>query len=107
MPFCFFKGLVIEDNYSADHGDICKKLCSAFAISDFVPGADRRSRVEDAQCLVEAICAKDHARGSKTLAAWSQQAKQTCASKRNFNSQVCATSVYGHSTPDRNALSSA
>ncbi len=40
--------------------------------------------VEDASCFGEAICVKDHARASKTLAAWSGCPRRLRASKRNF-----------------------
>ena len=42
----------------AIQGDICKNLCLAFGLRSRNSAADRQSCVEDAQCLVEAICAK-------------------------------------------------
>ena len=43
--------------------------------------------VEDARCLEEAVCSKDHASASKRCAAWSQRSDQPRASKRNFTPQ--------------------
>ena len=45
---------------------------------------DTEKRFEEARCLEEAICTKDHARGLQVLAAWSEQTRRNRASKRNF-----------------------
>ena len=51
------------------------------------------------------LCTKDHARGPKVLAAWSQQAGLHVPRRGTLNS-ICVMSTYIHSIPILNALSS-